>query len=68
MAIVNAIARRFKGCENKLIKALEDMGNTASVSVPLILENCLNSDNRTRLVLSGFCVGFKRPTSLLKRN
>ena len=68
LAIVDAIARRFKGSEAKFIKALENTGNTVSSSIPLILKNYLSNDNSARLVLSGFGVGFSWATCLLKRN
>ena len=68
LAIVDAIARRFKGSEAKFIKALENTGNTVSSSIPLILKNYLSNDSSARLVLSGFGVGFSWATCLLKRN
>lgn len=68
LAIVDAIARRFKESDDKFVRALENTGNTVSSSIPLILEGYLLEDNAARLVLSGFGVGFSWATCLLERN
>lgn len=68
LAIVDAIARKFKNNENKFIRALENTGNTVSSSIPLILEEIIIGDQCLRLVLSGFGVGFSWATCILERN
>ena len=68
LAIVEAIARRFK-VKERFVKDIECTGNTVSSSIPLLLEKyVLDSDNKDqRILMSGFGVGFSWATAVLHR-
>lgn len=66
-AIVDAIARRFKGYGDRFIKDIELTGNTVSSSIPLLLRNHVIDSGCHNVVLSGFGVGFSWASSILNR-
>ena len=66
-AIVDAIARRFRGSTDKFIRDIRHTGNTVSSSIPLLLEKHVMHTSHQNIIISGFGVGFSWATALLTR-
>ncbi|MBM6551155.1 3-oxoacyl-ACP synthase III family protein [Marinomonas ostreistagni] len=68
LAIVDAIARRFKHKE-RFVRDIEQTGNTVSSSIPLLLEKYILDQGAQdqHIALSGFGVGFSWASAVLHR-
>jgi 3-oxoacyl-[acyl-carrier-protein] synthase-3 len=64
-AIVEAIARRFPEVADRFVEDIRDTGNTVSSSIPLLLAKGMLGSQHTRVLVSGFGVGFSWATALL---
>lgn len=67
-AIVDAIAKSFKGSSDKFIMDMANTGNTISSSIPLLLEKYAFDEGLQRIVLSGFGVGFSWATAIILKS
>lgn len=65
--IVDQLTRRLKIPAEKVPLKLRDHGNTVSSTIPLMLEDFVNSGEGERFLLSGFGVGLSWASCLLQR-
>ncbi len=65
--IVDTLRKRLGLPEAKVPLRLDDLGNTVSSSIPLLLEEHLARPGLRRLLLSGFGVGLSWASGLLER-
>lgn len=66
--IVETLADKLQIPKNKTPILLEEVGNTVSSSIPLILEQSMQQADKIRLLLSGFGVGLSWGSVLLYRS
>lgn len=65
--IVDAISRYFPSVKHRFRINMENLGNTVSSSIPLILEEEINKKNISRILISGFGVGLSWGSMVLYR-
>lgn len=66
-AIIDTISKRFPEVADRFVKDIEQVGNTVSSSIPLLLEHRLNLAGWNKVLVSGFGVGLSWATALLTR-
>lgn len=66
--IVDTIIRRMKLPIDKVPFEIENVGNTISSSIPLLIADRLKDDRLSTMILCGFGVGLSVATCILKRN
>lgn len=64
-AIIDTISKRFPEVTERFVKDIEQVGNTVSSSIPLLLEHRLDQPGWNRVLVSGFGVGLSWATALL---
>jgi 3-oxoacyl-[acyl-carrier-protein] synthase-3 len=67
-AIVDAIAKKFPGLEDRFIMDMAQTGNTVSSSIPLLLERYIFNPDIKRVVISGFGVGLSWASGIILRS
>jgi 3-oxoacyl-[acyl-carrier-protein] synthase-3 len=65
--IVETIASRLNIPRSKVRFGLQEIGNTVSSSIPLLLEKELHAEETNKLILSGFGVGLSYSSCLCSR-
>ena len=65
--IVDQLARRLKLPSDRVPTNLDNLGNTVSSSIPLLLENFLTEPKIQRVLISGFGVGLSLASAVLER-
>lgn len=66
-AIIDTISKRFPEVADRFVKDIEQVGNTVSSSIPLLLEHRLDLTGWNKVIVSGFGVGLSWATALLTR-
>lgn len=66
-AIVDAIAKKFPGLEERFTKDILETGNTVSSSIPLLLQKHALEDSMNRIVLCGFGVGLSWASAIISK-
>lgn len=67
-AIVDAIAKKFPGLEERFVKGIEQTGNTVSSSIPLLLEKHVFDTDAKIVVVSGFGVGLSWASAIISKS
>lgn len=67
-AIVDAIAKKFPGLEERFIKDILETGNTVSSSIPLLLQRHALEESASRIVLCGFGVGLSWASAIISKS
>jgi len=65
--IVEALAKKLEIDLNKIRIGIEDIGNTVSSSIPILLEQQLTDINNIKILLSGFGVGLSWASCICTR-
>jgi 3-oxoacyl-[acyl-carrier-protein] synthase-3 len=66
-AVLEAVARKMSVSNEKVIRDMEQTGNTVSSSIPLLLEKHIQNRQVNKAVISGFGVGLSLATTMLSR-
>jgi 3-oxoacyl-[acyl-carrier-protein] synthase III len=66
-AILDAIAKRFGDLAERFVKDMMNTGNTVSSSIPLLLEKRAFHGETSRILISGFGVGFSWATAIISK-
>jgi 3-oxoacyl-[acyl-carrier-protein] synthase-3 len=66
-AILDAIAKRFGDLAERFVKDMMNTGNTVSSSIPLLLEKRAFHGEMSRILISGFGVGFSWATAIISK-
>lgn len=64
-AIIDTISKRFPEVSDRFVKDIQQVGNTVSSSIPLLLEHRLDQAGWNKVLVSGFGVGLSWATALL---
>ncbi len=65
--IVETLARRLEVEPAKVLIDIEDVGNTVSSSIPILLQKIVNDQSLRQIVLCGFGVGLSWASCICKR-
>jgi len=65
--IVEALAKKLEIDLNKILIGIQDIGNTVSSSIPILLEQQLTNKNNIKILLSGFGVGLSWASCICTR-
>ncbi|WP_153786947.1 ketoacyl-ACP synthase III [Pseudomonas sp. EMN2] len=66
-AIIDTISKRFPEVSDRFVKDIQQVGNTVSSSIPLLLEHRLDQAGWQKVLVSGFGVGLSWATALLTK-
>lgn len=66
-AVVAAIAEQFPTVRERFVSEMSETGNTVSSSIPILLKRHVLSKSISRVLLSGFGVGFSFGTVMIYR-
>lgn len=67
-SIVTTISRRFPDLADRFVIEMDQVGNTVSSTIPLLLQNRINDPAITKILICGFGVGLSWATNLLTRS
>ena len=65
--VVEELGKKLKIPAEKIPFKAQEYGNTISSSLPLLLQNYLDEDNFSKILISGFGAGLSTATTILKR-
>ena len=65
--VVEELGKKLKIPAEKIPFKVQEYGNTISSSLPLLLQNYLDEDNFSKILISGFGAGLSTATTVLKR-
>ena len=65
--VVEELGKKLKIPAEKIPFKAQEYGNTISSSLPLLLQNYLDEDNFSKILISGFGAGLSTATTVLKK-
>jgi len=66
--LINALMKKLKIPENKIIYSIDEFGNTNSASIPITIYKNLKNKSDVKILISGFGVGYSWASAIINLN
>ena len=66
--LINALMKKLKIPENKIIYSIDEFGNTNSASIPITIYKNLKNKSNVKILISGFGVGYSWASAIINLN
>lgn len=66
--LINALMKKLKIPENKIIYSIDEFGNTNSASIPITIYKNLKNKPNVKILISGFGVGYSWASAIINLN
>ena len=66
--LINALTKKLKIPENKIIYSIDEFGNTNSASIPITIYKNLRKKSNVKILISGFGVGYSWASAIINLN